>query len=708
MSRSPWAWARSCGLVDVAVLGVGRLGKREVRENLEAEPPVHTLHSLAALTWVATVVTLMLALSPALALGKSASRSGRAPATRAAVKAPRGPATRTEHGSLSSGSGARSRTAGPQLLALGSGYADTHGARAVRTLQRRLANLGYSPGPIDGRFGPLTERAVIAFQATHGLIADGIVGPRTTAALASAKLVLRPGDGYVLGGSGPVRALQRHLAAAGFPAGAIDGRFGPMTERAVIRFQTARHLHVDGIAGPQTLGRLQRSSRHTARPRTHAGTLPSPKPHPTKPQPTKPHPAKPHPTGRPQPAPRTPTTATPAPNTGHHVRGTSRPSPFPWLVVVAALAVVALGMLTGLLWYRHRRRTGRAQTAPGAQPGASEAAPEAPAVEVDDAGQDHRPPPLRPPEGAPAFKLARLLAEAGNVAGAADAFRRADERGHPTAAFELGALLLDAGDLTGAEDAFRRADERGDPGGACNLGVLLEQRGDIAAARLAYERADERGHAVGAWNLGSLLEQQGDREGAQAAYERAAQRGEAGAAFDLGLLLERAGEPNDAMLAYRRADQAGHSAAALHLGLLLAGAGDLAGAEEAFARADERGDPDGACNLGLLLEQRGDLAAAKAAYQRADARGHPVGAWNLGSILEHEGDRAGAKAAYERAEQRGYAAGACNLGLMLEQEGDRDGAVQAFERASQAGPPDVAEMAYAALRELRDAESPER
>ncbi|MBX3629952.1 MAG: peptidoglycan-binding protein [Nitrosomonas sp.] len=33
------------------------------------------------------------------------------------------------------------------------------------------------------KFGPTTHAAVIAFQAENGLVPDGIVGPRTSAAL---------------------------------------------------------------------------------------------------------------------------------------------------------------------------------------------------------------------------------------------------------------------------------------------------------------------------------------------------------------------------------------------------------------------------------------------------------------------------------------------------------------------------------------------
>ncbi len=57
---------------------------------------------------------------------------------------------------------------------------------AVRDVQNRLAAAGYSPGAVDGDFGPNTERAVRRFQSANGLTVDGIVGPQTWSALGAA------------------------------------------------------------------------------------------------------------------------------------------------------------------------------------------------------------------------------------------------------------------------------------------------------------------------------------------------------------------------------------------------------------------------------------------------------------------------------------------------------------------------------------------
>lgn len=54
---------------------------------------------------------------------------------------------------------------------------------AVRDLQRRLSRRGFNPGPIDGVFGPQTERAVRQFQRAIGLFPDGVAGSRTLVTL---------------------------------------------------------------------------------------------------------------------------------------------------------------------------------------------------------------------------------------------------------------------------------------------------------------------------------------------------------------------------------------------------------------------------------------------------------------------------------------------------------------------------------------------
>ncbi|MCA2981104.1 MAG: peptidoglycan-binding protein [Myxococcaceae bacterium] len=74
--------------------------------------------------------------------------------------------------------------------------------------------------------------------------------PSTSRPPAGPAGVLRPGAS-----GDDVLALQRALGANGFRV-ALDGRFGPATERAVRQFQRAQGLDVDGVAGPRTQARL--------------------------------------------------------------------------------------------------------------------------------------------------------------------------------------------------------------------------------------------------------------------------------------------------------------------------------------------------------------------------------------------------------------------------------------------------------------------
>ena len=78
---------------------------------------------------------------------------------------------------------------------------------AVERLQRALNSANHAVA-VDGDFGNGTKRAVMAFQAAHGLEADGIVGPATWAAL-GVRGADRPGGG---GNAGAQRLSKKGAA----------------------------------------------------------------------------------------------------------------------------------------------------------------------------------------------------------------------------------------------------------------------------------------------------------------------------------------------------------------------------------------------------------------------------------------------------------------------------------------------------------------
>jgi serine-type D-Ala-D-Ala carboxypeptidase (penicillin-binding protein 5/6) len=57
------------------------------------------------------------------------------------------------------------------------------GTQKAKDIQTALSRAGYSPGAIDGKFGPATIRAVQKFQRAHKLKPDGVVGSRTWSVL---------------------------------------------------------------------------------------------------------------------------------------------------------------------------------------------------------------------------------------------------------------------------------------------------------------------------------------------------------------------------------------------------------------------------------------------------------------------------------------------------------------------------------------------
>lgn len=77
----------------------------------------------------------------------------------------------------------------------------------VAGLQRRLLDLGFAPGRIDGRFGADTDAAVREFQRNVGLLPDGICGPATFKAFDRLSC-------HVTGGRPDVMREQEKLAAS--------------------------------------------------------------------------------------------------------------------------------------------------------------------------------------------------------------------------------------------------------------------------------------------------------------------------------------------------------------------------------------------------------------------------------------------------------------------------------------------------------------
>ncbi len=61
---------------------------------------------------------------------------------------------------------------------------------------------------------------------------------------------------------GDVKEIQARLDKLGFNPGPIDGIFGLQTEDAVIRFQRAASITVDGIVGPETRKHLNQMERN--------------------------------------------------------------------------------------------------------------------------------------------------------------------------------------------------------------------------------------------------------------------------------------------------------------------------------------------------------------------------------------------------------------------------------------------------------------
>jgi len=144
----------------------------------------------------------------------------------------------------------------------------------TKEVQDKLKVLGYFPDSVrsTGYYGPITKQSVREFQAANGLAVDGVIGPKTAAALKAV-------DAPTPASGTNVVALQNQLKDLGyFPKGVRStGYYGPITKQSVREFQAANGLRVDGVAGPSTMAALDRKVAFDP---GGGGSQPQPQPQP--------------------------------------------------------------------------------------------------------------------------------------------------------------------------------------------------------------------------------------------------------------------------------------------------------------------------------------------------------------------------------------------------------------------------------------------
>jgi lysozyme family protein len=149
-------------------------------------------------------------------------------------------------------------------LALAGPAAAAPSAR-IAALQVALRSHGLYAGVVDGVDGPLTRRALLAFQRNHRIRATGKAGMATRCKLGRLGTPLLGQRVLSRGRVGwDVTSLEFRLRPYGLPAKRVDGRFDTATVAALRRFQRAQGLRPDGIAGARTFRALAHPARAKA------------------------------------------------------------------------------------------------------------------------------------------------------------------------------------------------------------------------------------------------------------------------------------------------------------------------------------------------------------------------------------------------------------------------------------------------------------
>ena len=134
----------------------------------------------------------------------------------------------------------------------------------ISDAQNQLIILGLYSGEINNELNNETKAALKEFQRLAGLTVDGILGPKTIAALEKGE------DSYIgIGGadvnnveviiySKEIETAQKTLKELNLYNGEIDGINGKGTKSAIKEFQKLAGLSIDGVLGPNTKAALEK------------------------------------------------------------------------------------------------------------------------------------------------------------------------------------------------------------------------------------------------------------------------------------------------------------------------------------------------------------------------------------------------------------------------------------------------------------------
>jgi len=157
----------------------------------------------------------------------------------------------------------------PQNINNCSEFNKFHPVRSDIMLQIVLKSYGYYDGKIDGEFGSNSKNALLKFQSSNNIDADGIVGNEICNLFLDKNSIIKNNSSKANNVDVQVKNSNQNysqelydaqiiLKDLGLYTSTIDGIDGPSTKKALKSFQTKAGLVSDGVLGPLTLSALEK------------------------------------------------------------------------------------------------------------------------------------------------------------------------------------------------------------------------------------------------------------------------------------------------------------------------------------------------------------------------------------------------------------------------------------------------------------------